>query len=297
MTSTDHHTPTHPPAGPDPIRVPERHRPTEIAPDTWVIHATVGEGEGPVAVHMNSMVIRGAEPVVVDTGLPEHRHQYLEDLFSIVEPEDVRWVFITHEDADHAGNVDAVMAACPNATLVASWFLCQRLAGVLRDVPPVRWRWVGHGETFEAGDRTLAAVRPPLYDAPTTRGLFDTRTGVYWASDCYSTPVAQSTVYVEDLDPQFWADGFAAFQHWNSPWLSIADRGAFAAECRAIEDLRPSTIATCHGPTIEASHVATAFDLLRALPDVPVPPQPGQIVLDEIIASFAANASFAGSAS
>jgi hypothetical protein len=32
----------------------------------------------------------------------------------------VRWVFLTHDD--HAGNLRQVMDACPNATLVTTWF-------------------------------------------------------------------------------------------------------------------------------------------------------------------------------
>ena len=42
--------------------------------------------EGPFVVPMNAMVIRGREPVVVDTGAPGNRDQLLADLFGIVEP-------------------------------------------------------------------------------------------------------------------------------------------------------------------------------------------------------------------
>jgi flavorubredoxin len=263
-----------------------RHAPMEIAPETWVIQSTQGEGTAPQAVHMNAMVIRGSEPVVVDTGCPVDRERYLEDLFSIVEPDDVRWVFISHDDVDHHGNLHAVMDACPNATLVATWFLCERLAGDRLDVAPTRWRWVGDGESFDAGDRTLTALRPPLYDSPTTRGLFDQRTGVYWASDCYATPVERGTAFVADLDPEAWAQGFQAFQLWNSPWATMLEPDAFAAACRRVEQLRPSAIATAHGPTIEASHVQRAFELLRAVPTGAAPPQPDQTVLDSIVAAM-----------
>jgi flavorubredoxin len=281
MRPMTNHTASNPPA-------PVRHHPMEIAPETWVIQATHGEGVAPQVVHMNSMVIRGAEPTVVDTGAPVHREHYLEDLFSLVEPEDVRWVFISHDDADHFGNAAAVMDACPNATLVATWFLCERLAVEGFPVPPTRWRWIADGESFDAGDRTLHAIRPPLYDSPTTRGLYDDKTGVYWASDCYATPVERGTAFVGELDPQAWAAGFQAFQAWNSPWAAMLESDAFAVTCRRIEQLRPTTIATCHGPTIEATHVQQAFDLLRAVPHTPVPPQPGQPVLDEIVASIEA---------
>lgn len=266
---------------------PIRHGPVEIAPDTFVIQATVGEGVAPQAIHMNSMVIRGAEPVVVDTGCAPHRKQYLEDLFALVEPDDVRWVFISHDDPDHHGNLEAVLDACVNATLVASWFLCERLVAEGFTVPPSRWRWLGDGDTLDAGDRTLALVRPPLYDSPTTRGLFDPITGVYWASDCYATPVERGTGLVSELEPDMWDAGFAAFNLWNSPWVSITDPEAFGAQCHRVEQLRPTAIASAHGPTIPASHVQQAFDMLRRLPMTVPPPQPDQATLDLIVAAMA----------
>ena len=262
--------------------------PLEIAPETFVIHGIHGEGEGPLAVHMNAMLIRGAEPVVVDTGVPGDRTAYLDDLFSLVEPQDVRWVFLSHDDVDHYGNLMAVLSACPNATLVANWFLTQRLPIETSAVPPDRWRWVNDGEAFHVGDRTLVAIRPPLYDSPTTRGLFDPKTGVYWASDCYATPVPSATPVVGDLDPHSWREGFGMFQAWNSPWVSMLDAGQFGRACDSIERLGVTTIATAHGPTITGSDVARAHAMLRAMPDTVVPPQPGQLVLDEIVAALTA---------
>ena len=90
-----------------------RFAPTQIAPETFVIHDHEGEGTAPVVVPLNSMVIRGAEPVVVDTGMAENREQYLADVFALVEPDDVRWVFISHDDVDHTGNVNAAHGRVP----------------------------------------------------------------------------------------------------------------------------------------------------------------------------------------
>ena len=98
-----------------------RLEPTRIAPETFLIHNHDGEGTAPVIIPLNSMVIRAKEPVVVDTGFAEHRDQFLEDVFSLVDPEDVRWLYISHDDVDHTGNLNALMAACPNATAVINW--------------------------------------------------------------------------------------------------------------------------------------------------------------------------------
>ncbi|MCD9622387.1 MBL fold metallo-hydrolase [Rhabdothermincola salaria] len=274
-------TPSGPAAHPKP-----RHHPVLIAPETWVIQDTLGEGTAPMTVHLNSMVIRSEEPIVVDTGVPDNRERYLEDLFALVEPDDVRWVFVSHDDIDHYGNAVAVMQACPDATLVASWFMCERMGGELSGVPPHRWRWLGDGDTLDVGDRVLSLVRPPSYDSPTTRGLYDPTTGVYWASDAYATPVEAGTEFVDQLDPSAWADGFSTFQTWNSPWLSMVDPTHFDAACRRVEDLAPTTIATTHGPTVPPGRVEQAFTMMRSLAGTVAPPQPDQVVLDQIVAEM-----------
>ena len=39
--------------------------------------------------------------------------------------------------------------------------------------PFERMRWIDPGGSFDAGDRTLHLFKPPVFDGPTTRGLFD----------------------------------------------------------------------------------------------------------------------------
>jgi flavorubredoxin len=50
-----------------------------------------------------------------------HQSGDLKDVFSLVDPEDIKWVFISHDDVDHTGNVNALLEAAPNATLVINW--------------------------------------------------------------------------------------------------------------------------------------------------------------------------------
>ena len=49
--------------------------------------------------------------------------------------------------------------------------------------PLDRCRFVNDGDAIDAGDRRLVALRPPVFDNPTTRGLFGERTGVLWSVD------------------------------------------------------------------------------------------------------------------
>ena len=167
LTTPAARAPAFPPVRPT-VAVP----PTQIAEETWVIHQVQPALGQPLDIYLNSMVIRGSEPVIVDTGTPANRKQWLEDVFSLVEPEDVRWIFLSHDDVDHTGNLDEALSACPNATVVCSWAMVERHTNCF-DFPLDRCRWVMDGESFDVGDRTLQAIRPPVFDSPTTRGLYD----------------------------------------------------------------------------------------------------------------------------
>jgi flavorubredoxin len=258
-----------------------RLEPTRIASETFLIHDHAGEGHAPVLVPLNSMVIRSAEPVVVDTGMMENRDQYLADVFSIVEPEDIRWLFISHDDVDHTGNVNALMELAPNATLVINWFMQERMGASLA-VSPLRQRWVGDNELIDVGDRTLLAIRPPIFDSPTTRGLFDPTTGVYWASDSFATPMPTPVRDVADLDPDFWDEGMTMFNQYVSPWLKLTDDAKYQATVDRIARLGATRMVGCHTPLIGRSHVGTAFDVTRRSPNATVAPQPDQAVLEQI---------------
>jgi flavorubredoxin len=259
-----------------------RLQPTRVADETFIIHDHTGEGIAPVLVPINSLVIRGAEPIVVDTGFADNREHFHADVFGLVEPEDIRWLFVSHDDVDHTGNVNELMRLAPNATLVINWFMLERMGATL-DVPLHRMRWVADGESFEAGDRRLHAVRPPVFDSPTTRGLFDPTTGFYWGADSFATPMLEPTTDVVALDAGFWHDGMAMFHQYVSPWYSMVDRAAFQRSVDRVESLGVTSIAGCHTPAIRSTHVETAFRQIRTFLDVTVPAEPGQDVLDQMV--------------
>jgi len=268
-----------------PFAAPEphfHHAPQKIAEDTYVIQQLSGEGEGPVAVYINSMVILGQQPVVVDTGTAANRRQWFNDVTSLVDPDDVRFIYISHDDHDHTGNLTESLAFFRNATLITNWFQIERLAGDYK-LPLDRMRWVDDGQTFDVGDRQLAAVRPPVFDSPTTRGLYDPKTGVYWASDCFATPVTQPVESVRDLHPEEWRQGMQMFHMAISPWISLTDEKKYAAQVDRLKALDIKVIASGHTPVINGCYVKSAIDALYDLPSAPAADLPGQAVLEAML--------------
>ena len=259
--------------------------PTQIAPETFLIHDHEGEGVAPAILPVNSLVIRGREPVVVDTGFAHVQDEYLADVFSLVEPEDIRWVFISHDDVDHTGNVNALMEHATNATLVVNWFIATRMGDTL-EVPPTRQRWVGDGEGLDVGDRVLQAVRPPIFDSPTTRGLYDPTTGVYWSSDSFATPMPHPVRTVAELDDELWVGGMTMFNNYISPWLDLVDDARFQATVDRVAALQPTTLVGCHTPVVSAAGVARALEVTRRSPGATFDPEPDQATLEVIQATL-----------
>jgi flavorubredoxin len=257
--------------------------PQQIAPETFLIPNLSPGGPG-VYVPVNTMVIRGAEPVIVDTGAPIHRELWLEKVFSVVEPEDVRWIFLSHDDGDHTGGLFDALERCPNATLIGNFFLVERL-GLEKDLPLDRIRCVDHGGRFDAGDRTLHLFRPPIFDGPTTRGLYDPTTATMWIVDSFAGMVdGEEALYdVHEVPTGLYEETFRAFNSMVSPWHQWLDPVVYGRHVDEVEAMGVLTAASAHGSVHTGGAVHAAFDRVRCLAAAPITPDPGQPALDEML--------------
>src|SRR5688572_19312898 len=260
--------------------------PVQVAPETFLIpnHAPAGEG---MYLPVNSLLIRGSEPIVVDTGAPIHREHWLEMVFGLVDPADIRWIFLSHEEGDHVGGLDTVLEAAPQATLVTNFFGTERRA-LETPVPLERSLWLEPGDTFDAGDRRLRLVLPPIFDGPATRGLFDEKTGVLWAVDSFAAASTGAVHWVEDLPRDLYDETFMMFNSLVSPWHQWLDPVRYDRHVDTVEALAPRVVTSAHGPVLVGDAIHDAFDRVRTLAGQPRIAPPGQELLDEILAAVTA---------
>ena len=80
----------------------------QAMPDIEVLPAhfpVPGAGLLPV----NAFVIKAKEPVLVDTGMGIDSDEFMEAFKSVIDPQDLKWVWLTHDDADHTGNLQKIL--------------------------------------------------------------------------------------------------------------------------------------------------------------------------------------------
>ena len=145
----------------------------KAAPDVDVVTSTNAiTGFGNLAI--NAFVIHADEPVLVDTGSVVQSDDFMAALRSVIDPVDLRWIWLTHTDFDHIGSLHRLLEQNERLRVVTS-FLGFGIMGLGAPLPMDRVYLVDPGQAVDVGDRTLTAVRPPAFDNPITTGLRDER--------------------------------------------------------------------------------------------------------------------------
>src|SRR5690349_19020328 len=156
-------------------------------PDVTVLHDQT-EIPGLGFLPVNAFVLHAEQPVVMDTGLSLPDRNFVKSLSEVMDPADVRWIWLTHPDRDHTGGIFDLLVAAPDARLVTT-FVGAGIMSCERPLPMDRLYLLNPGQSLDVGDRTLTGFRPPLFDNPATVGFFDDSTGVCFSSDCFGGPM------------------------------------------------------------------------------------------------------------
>ncbi|PLS75203.1 MAG: hypothetical protein CYG61_08610 [Actinobacteria bacterium] len=144
--------------------------------------------------------------------------------------------------------------------------------------------WRDPTEAFEAGDRRLRLVLPPIFEGPTTRGLYDERTGVLWSVDSFAALTTGAVHQVEELPKDLYDESFQMFNSRSHPGTS-GPPVAYNRHVDTVGALKPLVVASAHGPILRGGAIHDAFDRVRALAGQPRVQPPGQPLLDELLAT------------
>jgi flavorubredoxin len=254
----------------------------QAAPDVDVVTSTATiTGFGNLAI--NAFVIHAAEPVLVDTGAVRESDDFMAALRTVIDPADLRWIWLTHTDFDHIGSLHRLLDDNEQLRVITS-FLGVGIMSLAAPLPMDRVYLVNPGQTVDVGDRTLTAVRPPAFDNPITAGLHDDRSGILFSSDCFGALLDEVPECAEDLSDAALREGQIFWATVDSSWLHKVDRAVFVSDLDRIRGLEPTMILSSHLPAARGSSMERLLGALAAVPDAPPFVGPDQIALEQMLA-------------
>jgi flavorubredoxin len=240
-------------------------QPYKIRPDAYVLPSDLpipGVGQQPV----NGFLFCDGEPILVDTGMPIDRREFLDALWGLIDPADLRWVVVTHDDRDHSGALVDILDTAPHARLITNGVSLIRLSEEFV-IPADRVVQVNPAQRLRLGRHEFEVLRPPTFDSPGTIGLFDHTEHTLISSDSFGTILPEPAEFLDITDPAF-REGFDVFNRAIAPWTAATDLPRFNAVLRRIERLAPSTVLSSHAPVI-GRHIGALFNAMCDIPLLP----------------------------
>jgi flavorubredoxin len=254
----------------------------EAAPDVDVLTTTAAIADfGHLAV--NAFVIHADEPVLVDAGTVRDGDDFMIALRSVIDPAELRWLWLTHPDFDHIGSVHRLLAENDQLRVVTS-FLGVGIMSLATPLPMDRVHLINPGQSLDVGDRSLRAVRPPAYDNPITTGLHDERSGILYSSDCFGALLDDVPQWAEDVSDEALHRGQVFWATIDSSWLHTVDRSAFAVQLDRVRELEPSMVLSSHLPAARGSSLERLLGALADVPDAAPFVGPDQAALERMLA-------------
>jgi len=235
---------------------------------------------------INAFVMHGDEPLLVDTGAVADADDFMTALRTVIDPTDLRWIWLSHTDFDHIGSLHKLLDENPQLRVITTFFGMGIMGLSSTPLPLDRVRLVNPGERVRVGNRTLRAVKPPVYDNAVTTGFYDETSRALFSADCFGAllpDIPQSAADISDTDLR---DGQTLWVTIDSPWIHDVDRKLFADHLAQIGGLDPTIVLSGHLPPATGTMLDKLLDTLAAAPDAPTFVGPDHAMLEQMLAGM-----------
>jgi flavorubredoxin len=235
-------------------------------------------------VPVNAFLIKAREPVLVDTGLVPESQEFMQALRSLIDPHDLKWLWLTHTDQDHIGSLHRLLDEVPHLRVITTFRGVGKMS-LFAPLPMDRVYLLNPGQSIDVGDRVLTAVRPPSFDAPETTGLFDSRSGAFFSSDCFGAVLSSPAQDAADIPQKDLTEGQTLWATVDAPWLHYVDRATFAGALKTVREMSASIVLSSHLPAARGMN-EQLLKTLAAVPDASAFEGPDQRQLEVMLAEM-----------
>jgi flavorubredoxin len=234
----------------------------EIADGIYRINTPVALPDGPGAFSFNQYLIRDDEPLLFHTGPRRMFPLVAEAIGRLLPIERLRWIGLSHFEADECGAINELLAVAPRATPVCSRVAALVSVNDIADRPP---RPLADGEDLPLGRHTVRWFDTPHVPHGWDCGLMiERKTRTFLCGDLFTQPGSGAEALTE-------ADILGPSEAFREPMDYFAHAPDTAGILERLAGEKPATLACMHGSAWRGDGAA----LLRALSERLAAPRAG----------------------
>ena len=192
-------------------------------------------------------------PLLFDAGSHIHRGQIMGELQMLLGETTPGFVFLTHTELPHTGNLSTILKTWPDTKIVVSSAIlpyCE-LPWWVDVARQVRFGHAGTNESY--GGRQISFSDAILKDQPGTHWMFDEQTGTLFTADAfgYLFPNSAETLFDDELDAGVPSDWLRRYHETAFRFLPMVDGNKVNADIAKVFAKRNvNVIAPTHGNAI-----------------------------------------------
>jgi len=192
----------------------------------------------------NSYLVKGERTAVIDTAKGRFYDQFLSNVRSLIDPEDVDYIVCNHMEPDHSGSLAAFLKEAKNAQVVVSRTGEHYVSNILNsDVSPLK---MGDGDLLDLGGKTLRFIFAPFLHWPDTMFTYAVEDKVLFPCDVFGSHYCDEQMF-NDLMGDFSHDFEFYYRGIMGPF-----KEKMLEAIAKIKDLDIQIIAPSHGPILRS---------------------------------------------
>lgn len=212
----------------------------------------------------SAYVITGDSTLLFDTWSPASRDDVLETLEDVLAGRSLDYLVVSHLESNHAGNMELILDAYPDATLVAPAEGAAHEEQLYR-LSDKDTRYVDHGDTIDLGSHAVRFVEPAFLDQARTTYMLEETTATLFTVDWFGFQHMASECLrtLDEMTYDLTADQLDRFNGYVFVWLRFADPSKIDQLVDYVQNqLSPETLAPAHGQVIRRD-VPRYLELMR----------------------------------
>lgn len=157
----------------------------------------------------NSYLLKTEKPTIIDTVDISFGREYVENLKSLIDLMDIKYIVINHTEPDHSGALGSLAAQAKNATIVCT----EPAVYELKEMYKLHKRdflVVKDGDTLDIGGKTLKFLETPYLHTEETMVTYCEEDKVLYPCDIFSTHIANYE-YFNDLAKENIDEDFSVY--------------------------------------------------------------------------------------